>query len=537
MDCKISSKVLARLARTELTDDLGMTMEVDFGNDFWNALFYGTLKTFVERVDNTGFCQTSYGEENNIKCYGQRHYPRDASEAARMLADCGFIEPAISIIEFNLRNIPEGQYYIPHVYRRDGSIQANTIQIDTPAHVANALVRCVELTGPTDRLRQLFLKMDEIMEGTWSHHFHPDLNVLDAGNYNEQGFGGGSEPICDLFTNCSMARAMTSMAKMAVEFAMPQKSELYRNHFECLSKGIETTLYDSSKGTYCLKYDLDTGKKDNSLNWMSIYCQRWYEGKPSAWDRSLEILKDTTSLNWDDMRVITGLSDNYEVLGKVYAQLLAYLGQTGRMTLLNEHMVFAEKTVRRPSNVFPERWYYRQPEPLGEYHQWFFSNFEGIWQAYRDNPNGDYTIDSGNCEQSAVFLCHQVEDILGIRLNNDTLQIWPKLPFEFPNITVKAVPVKKVGDRIKHAGYELTRQENQVRCRITADDISPIQLTLAVPAQARQISVNVNGKVRNDFTVRKENDVQWVSIILESKDSTSDVILTGDNFQTKAKHQ
>lgn len=536
MESKISSKVLARLAQTELTDDLGMTMAVDYGNDFWNALFYGTLKTFVERVDRTGFCQTSYGEENNVKCYSQRHYPRDASEAARLLADCGFLEPAINILEFNLRNIPQGQYYIPHVYRRDGSIQANTIQVDTPAHVANALSRCVELAGPTPRLRDLFLKMDEIMEGTWSHHFHPTLNVLDAGNYNEQGFGGGSEPICDLFTNGSMAAAMTSMAQMALQFALPQKNDHYRNRFQSLAKGIDTTLYDSSKGTYCLKYDLATGKKDHSINWMNLYAQRWYPGNPSAWSRTLEILQNTTSLDWDDMCVITGLPDSHEVLGKVFGHLLAYLAQTGRMTLLHDHMTFAQKTIRRPSNIFPERWYYRRPEPFGEYHQWFFANFQGIWESYRENPDGDYTIDSGNCEQAAVFLAHQVEDLLGIRPDGDSLHIWPKLPFEFSNVTVQNVPVKKIGDRIRHAGYELHRQENQVACRISTDGLSSIRLTLALPDQARQITVTVNNVSRKDFTLRKENDVQWISLALDSKGSPITVSVTGTDFHSKVQH-
>jgi hypothetical protein len=446
------------------------------------------------------------------------------------------VESAINIIEFNLRNIPEGQYYIPHVYRRDGSIQANTIQVDTPAHVANALTRCVELTGATDRLRKLFLKMDEVMEGTWSHHFHPELNLLDAGNFNEQGFGGGDEPICDLFTNCSMTMAMRSMARMAEEFEDSRKSGLYRNRSELLARGIETNLYDSAKGIYCIKYDLDTRKRDETINWMSLYCRRWYEGKPITWNRAFEVLKETTRLMWDDMRVIACLPDCHEVLGKVYGQLLAYLGQTGRMNLLSEHMTFAEKTVRRPSNILPERWYYKRPEPFGEYHQWFFSNFEGVWEAYRDNPNGDYTIDSGNCEQAAVFLSHQVEDVLGIRVDGDTLQIWPKLPFDFSNVTVKGVPVKKIGDRMRYAGYELIRREDQIHCRIMAENAGPVQLTLAMPAQVWQVSVSVNGENLNDFVIRKENDVQWISVALKPKDSTLIVTMIADNSQTKARH-
>jgi hypothetical protein len=511
-----SSKILARLARTELMDDLGLKLQVDFGNDFWNALFYGTLKTFVERVDANGFCQTSYGEENNVKCYGEVHYPRDASEAARALADCGFVESAIRILEFNLNHIPEGQYYLPHVFFRDGSIKANTIQVDTPAHVANALARCVELAGTSERLRKLFLKMDEVMAGTWQHHFHEDLNLLDAGNYNEQGFGGGAEPICDLFTNTSMARAMLSMAKLAEVFGKVEISSKYRSRYEQLNEGIEKHLFDPMRKVYSIKYDLTTGQQDTLVNWMSLYCRRWYAGNPEAWENTFDILQKNTTLDWDGMRVITGLADRYEVLGKVYAQMLAYLGRSGRFKMLSEHMTFAEKTIRRPSNIYPERWYYKRPEPFGEYHQWFFSHFEGIWDAYRDNPNGDYTIDSGNCEQAAVFLSHLVEDLLGIRAEDGFVSLWPKLPFEFTHISIKNVPVKQNGNEIEYAGYELDRKKDQLSCRIETRNIAAVELTLAMPEDAKPVSVNVNGQPLNDYSVRKENDVRWFSFKLRS---------------------
>ena len=76
------SRALAQRARRELRETFGIACEIDFGDTFLNALFWGSLKSLADRVDPTGFCQTSYGEENNIKCYGTSHYPRDAAEAA-----------------------------------------------------------------------------------------------------------------------------------------------------------------------------------------------------------------------------------------------------------------------------------------------------------------------------------------------------------------------------------------------------------------------------------------------------------------------
>jgi len=187
--------------RSELAEYHGLSARIDVGDAFLNSLLYGTLKSFADRTDPSGFCQTSYGEVGNVKLYGQTHYPRDTAEAARALADVGLVETAIRILGFTLGHIPKGQYYIPHVYNRDGSIKANTIQIDTPAHVAIALQRCVEIAGTTQRLGELFAGLCAMFDGAWTRHYHEDWRLLDAGNFNEQGFGGSSEPICDLFTN------------------------------------------------------------------------------------------------------------------------------------------------------------------------------------------------------------------------------------------------------------------------------------------------------------------------------------------------
>ncbi len=169
---EINLNKLAEVTRNELVNDFGLKTLIDVGDNFFNALIYGTLKTPVERVDGTGFCQTSYGEENGVKCYGHTHYPRDTAEVARVLADFGLIDPALRILDFALRNKPKDQYYLPHVYRPDGSIQANTIQIDTPAHVIRALSRCVELLGPEEKLFRMFSELNTIMDGVWAHHFH-----------------------------------------------------------------------------------------------------------------------------------------------------------------------------------------------------------------------------------------------------------------------------------------------------------------------------------------------------------------------------
>jgi hypothetical protein len=508
-------KQLTATARDELTRDFGMSIAVDFGDDFWNALFYGTLKTFTDRVDSSGFCHTSYGEEHNVKSYGRTHYPRDTAEAARALADCGFVDIARRIIEFTLNHIPKGQYYVPHVYNADGSVHANTIQIDTPAHIAHAIKRCLELTGPTESLRCLWDRLDKVMTETWAHHFHADLNLLDAGNYNEQGFGGSSEPICDLFTNASMVSAMRAMTWMAERFGETAKIATYRDHATCLAKGLSSTLYDSARKTYYVKHDLNTGRKTNEIHWMSLYAARWYPDNPQAWEYAFEFLRERTTLKWDRWNVITSYADKHVVGGKKFAWTLAYLARTGRFSALSEHLDFCRGTIRRPVNIYPEQWLYSYPNPMVEFHKWFFSYFKDVWTPYSENPEGDYTIDSGNCEQAAVFLIHLLEDLLGVKWEEGHLHLWPKLPFDFPNVRVEKIPVIQTEASMARISYEQIRQPGSLNIHIRWEEMAlPMKITLAMPLTTGKMQTKVNGQVVSPV-LKTCNDVIWVSLDAE----------------------
>lgn len=505
-------KQLGALAQEELTRDAGMALRVDFGDAFWNALFYGTLKSFVDRVDSSGFCQTSYGEENNVKSYGRTHYPRDTAEAARALADCGFTELAQRILQFSLGHIPAGQYYVPHVYNADGSVHANTIQVDTPAHLAHALKRCLEVAGPTEALRGLWRRLDHVMAETWARHFHPELNLLDAGNYNEQGFGGSAEPICDLFTNAAMLSAMRAMAGMAGTLGESGKVKTYQEHADCLAKGLGGTLYDAERKTYYVKHDLNSGQKTRETHWMSLYAARWCADDPAAWEQAFETLQEQTTLTWDRWNVITSDAGKQVIFGKTFAWTLAYLARTGRFAALSEHLDFCRGTIRRPLNIYPEQWLYAYPQPMVEYHQWFFSHYKDVWTPYSENPAGDYTIDSGNCEQAAVFLIHLVEDLLGIKWDGQGVQLWPKLPFDFPLVQVAKMPVANAGAGAVMVSYHLERKAGMLDLRVRLEGPAcPLTVTLPMPAAAANLQVKVNGLVV-PAGLKPCHDVTWVSL-------------------------
>ena len=424
------SRALAQRARRELRETFGIACEIDFGDTFLNALFWGSLKSLADRVDPTGFCQTSYGEENNIKCYGTSHYPRDAAEAAGVLASVGLAELGTRILRFSLEHVPEGQYYLPHVYRRDGSIRANTIQVDTPGHLARALERCVRQTGPEAGNEVLYRQLCGICRGTWARHYHPEFQLLDAGNYNEQGFDGSRERLLDLFTNTAMHSGLAALGRVAAEFGDDRAAEEFAECAELLASGIEARLFDPECGFYRSAYSLQRGGFMPEENWIILYCRRWYAGRPEAWENAYERLRTESAIRWDTHTLVTGETPGrrFMLLGKFFARQLGYFAETGRASELRDGFAFLRETVRRPSNLYPEWWFHHRPRELSGYIRDFLADHRDLWCAYTEDPEGDYTVDSGNCEQTAVFLQEMFDRILGVSFPGGELRLQPVLP-------------------------------------------------------------------------------------------------------------
>jgi hypothetical protein len=511
---------LGRLIHQELTESLGLTMGVDVGDAFLNTLFHGTLKTFVERVDSSGFSHTSFGEENGVKCYGHVHYPRDADSVARVLASCGFVDRATRILGFTLRNIPAGQYYIPHVYRPDASIKANTIQVDTPAHTALALARCVELAGPTEPLRELFVTLRTVLDGTWAHHWHEDWRLLDAGNYNEQ--LDDNETTCDLFTNCAMAAAMNRFARTATTFGEHGIASRCMERASMLESGIEEKLFDREQGIYRMQRNIASGEWGEAFKWINLYCERWYPGRPQAWDNALAKLQRETLMVWDGYEIISGYPSRDQILGKAFGHMLGYLGRTGRFIQLSHYLDFAKATIRRPSHVYPEGWLYDWPDQPSEYLAGFQARFGTTWQPYARNPNGDYTLDSGNAEQCAAFMEHFVQDLLGVKVIDGELHLWPTLPFDYQHIVVTRVPAVRKEGRIAEVGYSLHRSDTRVNMTIERSESLGLRVTVAIPASA----INVRCEIAGVDTVCAAvacNDVQWVTLTLSASKQRTEI--------------
>lgn len=372
---------------------------------FLQSLFDNTLSSLRQRVSADGFCHTSFGELGDVRCYGDSHYPRDAAEAAKALALSGDTATALKILSFHFRHTPPGQRYLPHVLLPSGEIKHNNIQTDTLAHSVLALRCCMEhpQEGTEAALRQLYSRCVTFAQWLWEDRFHQDFSLLDSGNYNEQGFSGSRDPLMDMFSNASCQAMFRALADMAESFGDRKNAILSAECAELLAHGIEKHLFDRENGIYRAAVTM-SGKKDFPVNWLSIYPIRWYAPDIKPYLRALDMMWENTANDWGGIKIPTCEPEHlrYRTMGKVMAAMLAVTAAGNEAQRLETLLTFIEKTVRKPENLWPEYWYHH-PAPDSEYNRWFFSEFK-CWEPFTVNPRGDYTVDSGNCEQSAVFI-------------------------------------------------------------------------------------------------------------------------------------
>lgn len=511
---------LTRHIREDLEKYQNLKLRVRTGDEFFDGLFYGTLATLVNRVDPTGYCQTSYGEEGGIQRYPYTHYPRDTAEAARLLAHCGRPDLALRIISFTLNNCPEKQRYIPHVYRPDGSIQANTVQVDTPGHVALAMRDVLSLLPESrEKIRPLYQKLVRLMQTVFEDHWHADWQLLDAGNYNEQGFGGSSNPICDFFSNAAFSAGLRALSTVAREMGDEAAAARMQEQYRQITAGIEKSLYDSKLGRYYLMRDAKDGSPCTTLNWSSLHPQRWYPGHNRVWNPIIDALRET-EINWAGHNVITGSVSKADIKGKVFGHLLGVLAQTGRFAMLDDHLGFIRDTVQRPRNVYPEVWNYQRTPPEFEFSIWFEKEYGQVWPAYKDEPDGDYTIDSGNCEQVSVFMTHFLVDLLGIGYDSaeGTFRLWPKLPFSFKNVQVEQASVRWPDGTLGQVGYQQERTDSGLKLKVSGL-ARPTPIRLAIPASARQQTVTLNGHVVSAERTKTGYESDWLDLDVPAGES------------------
>ncbi len=370
---------------------------------FLKQLFDGTLQTLNDRVLESGFCHTSFGELGNVRCYGDCHYLRDAAECARALALTGSTDKALRILRFNLDAVPAGRRYFPHAVALDKSIVHDNIQTDTLAHSVLALEACSNAGADKEKIADMYCEMAVFARFLREDRFHLKYGLLDSGNFNEQGFDGSREPLLDIFSNASCFAMYEALSRMADQYGTALDKEQFSQYAAQLAEGIETHLRDKERNIYLPAIRPD-GSGEFPLNWLSLYPVRWYAPDLEPYCNVLDMLWKTSCNGWYGIQIPSceapGMT--FRSMGKVIAVLLSLTARLGQKERFGQLLEFIEKTVRKPDNVWPEYWFHHEP-PENEYLRWFFNEYK-VWTPFTADPDGDYTVDSGNCEQSAVFI-------------------------------------------------------------------------------------------------------------------------------------
>ncbi len=432
MNCVISKT--ARLERLYHFSDLHLTGNYQYqtrlttGDLHFDTVFLGTLQSFFDRLDTSGFCPTSFGEEGLYTAYGIVDYARDSAEAALALAEMGRPDLTDKILSFNLDHIPAGQYWVPHIYWKNGTVAINNIQVDTLAHQTLALQEAVALDGATPLRHRLFRILANLFHQTEIKHFHSEIHLFEAGNYNETGFEGSSDKLVEIYTNSVMEAGYRAMAWMSGMFN-EGSNEKYTDFEQTLSASIEEHFAGEPAQGYWVGMQWPSCEKIEMLYWLPLLSQHWHKGKITDREMLWRQLVEKTSISWDGMRVVTcePPRDQYKLTGKIFASQLAYMAETGRYHELEELINFASRTISHPLNLFPEWWFHHRPEnPRGCYTA-SIENTSAFYESYCDNPNGDYTYDSGNCEQCAFFLHDVWNSLAGISIRPEQVRIAPAL--------------------------------------------------------------------------------------------------------------
>lgn len=484
MDDANRDKAVKVFTRAALQREYGMDMTFDTGHDYLDALALVTLKSLFDRIDESGFCHTSYGEENGVRCYGVTHYSRDTAEAARVIAMAGKPNLALKILAFTLDHIPRDNYHIPHVYHRDGSVKANTIQMDTPALVVIALADCYRYGGDAAEIERLYAILKKRMEDAWGHHYHPDYQLFDAGNYNEQ-LDGGDKPILDMFTNSAMVAAWSELSGLAAVFDAASYVGEYQSRSCMIAQGIERNLYDDVSGTYRIGYDLSSKTYDNTTTWLKLYPARWYRGRPEAWRNAYHELRDKASFLWQDKKIITGESGDmqFRLVGKVFSMMLGFMAENSLADDFSHHWRFMTETIVHPRYLFPETWLVKDYPASLPYWKGFSEIHAGVWTPLNPEGRGDWTVDSGNCEQCSVFLQHLFHDLLGLRPEAGKIRLRPALLQYSPSVKVTDMAIRQHDGNRGKLSYDFAMGQDHTDINILKTGKLP--LTVELPGQQK----------------------------------------------------
>lgn len=493
--------------RRVLKSEFGLVLET--GNDSFDRLIRSTMLLQHDRVNPAGHLYESVGEINGASRYSSLMYPRTVGEAVYPMCAMGMTNDVIRFYDYMYKVVPAESPYWPHTMR-PGAVASTNVQVDISADVLCGFVYLWLFTGDEALVNRFFPMLDKRAKLIMERHFHEKSGLVDSGNYNEQ-YGGTKETLCEIFTNMITLKAYELAAYMLQQLGRDQEAEWYRDYAVKIKKGIQTYLTDKETGGFYAGFYLASGKKIPT-DWSCSYATRYHDWvDESTADKTYNLVLRNSMGSFLGREVWFGGGRIMETTTKCTGWRCGYLADTGRLLELNEELRFLADFTVQPKDILAE--HYR----ISGEREYPYVRFGGkldrryYWVGYRNEPNGDYTIDSGNGEQTVMFLEDFIRKVIGVDWRTSHSVIAPRWPLSFSDVTVAGIRLPLAPGKVRTISYRQIRGDFSCRLQIDGleEDSVDVELALPGPLFPKELSLSSAGQ-NIPFTVRDSHSVRAV---------------------------
>ncbi len=450
--------------RNRLSTEAGIKLSL--GHRGLDTLVQGSVLSMADRVLENGALVESFGEVGGGYRY-EGVFCRSVGEYVRPAAAFGRADLAEKVLRFMLSHIPWGQVYVPHTFGYDGRLLGNCMQVDSIGHAFYGMYHLWLYTGELSLFKEYKKFFDDWLQClTWL--ILPEFNLVHSGNMNEN-VDGSAETMCELFTNTTILYGCRCLEKLMEAAGDSRRAKICRELAGRIQEGIETHLKYGRPEMYQVGFWVDEERKkkpvpDHYFKWLNTYSLRFYPDCDSAaLENTHQELVRRSLARFGDYEIPMGYwPPEYSLIGKYAGWYLGYTAQTGRMKELATMLRFISEYTKKPCDMWPEAWTLKDSDWVKR--EACHRDFG--WTTYEDDPDGDYTMDSGNAEQLILSMEHLSRHVIGVDLREGKPGIHPAWPLEWGEVDIDGLVLPDGQGRIGAVGYCLKQTDPGTELKI-----------------------------------------------------------------------
>jgi hypothetical protein len=493
---------------------------LSLGRGGLDTLMRGTVVSMGDRVLENGALVESFGEVGRGYRY-EGVFCRSVGEYIWPAAAFGRADLGEKVLRFMLSHIPWGQVYVPHTFGYDGRLMGNCLQVDSIGHAFYGMYHLWLFTGELSLFKEYKKFFDDWLQTlTWL--VLPEFNLVHSGNMNEN-IDGSAGTMCELFTNATILYGLRSLDILMEAVGDSKRGKICRDLAVRIKDGIETHLKYGRPEMYQVGFwvDEDRTKKpvpDHYFKWLNTYSLRFFpDCDQAALANTHEELVRRSLARFGNYEVPMGYSPpEYSLIGKYAGWYLGYTAQTGRMKDLETMLRFVSEYTKKPCDIWPEGWLLKGCE-------WVKNESchrEAGWTTFEDNPDGDYTMDSGNAEQLILSMEHIVRHVIGVDLRNGKPGIHPAWPLNWGEVDIDGMMLPDGNGKAGAVGYNLRQTQNETELTIRRMPKWDMEVSLPVRKDCRH-KVRIDGIETLAAKMETGKDADRVYFAIRNKSSVT----------------